>query len=61
MRWLRSSVGDETLRTMIETRRGRGLDAARLRFWQHVLGIREEMVSAWLGSPERHIWESRTT
>ena len=61
MRWLRASVGDDAIRTMINSRQGRGLDASRLRFWQHVLGIPEETVSAWLAAPERRIWDRRTT
>lgn len=58
--WLRQSLGDTRLRSWIETRRGRGLDARRLRFWEIVLDIPHRRVSAWLADPARQVWEHRS-
>ena len=58
--WLRRTLGDDALRAWIVGRRGRGLDARRLRYWQAVLDIPEAEVDRWLAGPEREVWDRRT-
>jgi hypothetical protein len=55
--WLRRQVGDAALRDWIQRQQGRPLDAAQLRFWQLILDLPEQLVTGWLQSPERRIWE----
>lgn len=57
--WVRERLGDVQLQSWIERRRGRGLDAAQLRFWELVLGIPRRQVNEWLRAPERQVWEQR--
>jgi hypothetical protein len=58
-RWLRAALGDDRLREWIRTRRGRGLDGRRLRYWQIVLDLPAAEVDAWLADPARRVWEER--
>lgn len=57
--WMRERLGDVQLQSWIERRRGRGLDAAQLRFWELVLGLPHQTVNRWLRAPERQVWEQR--
>ena len=59
VRWLRSRLSDEELRSWILERKGRGLSPQQLRFWQLILGIPARKVNAWLRSPERRVWDDR--
>lgn len=59
MRWLRSEIGDEELREVLERRRGRGLSPRRLRFWGLVLGLPRERVDAWVAAARREPWARR--
>jgi hypothetical protein len=59
--WLRSQVGDTGLREWIERHDGRGLSPRQLRFWELVLDLPHEQVSAWLMSKQRAVWDGRAT
>jgi hypothetical protein len=59
VRWLRSSLGKEALRSWLEHRRGAGLSSRQLRFWELVLDLRHSDVNAWLKDPRRRVWEGR--
>jgi hypothetical protein len=59
VRWLRRSLGDEALRSWLERRRGAGLSARQLRFWELVLNLSHREVKAWLADRERQVWEGR--
>lgn len=61
IQWLRRQVGDEELRTWIMERRGRMLTPRQLTYWQLVLDLPAKTVKAWLDSPERRIWDRRST
>jgi hypothetical protein len=58
--WLRSRVGDDTLRDWIERHQGRGLSPQQLCFWELILGLPHRQVEAWLAAKERQIWDRRT-
>ena len=57
--WLRGYAGDGLLREWLLRRRGGGLSARRLRFWELILGLPHRQVNAWLDEEGRSIWESR--
>ncbi|MCC7352282.1 MAG: hypothetical protein IT330_00890 [Anaerolineae bacterium] len=59
--WLRGRAGDPLLRQWLQERRGGGLSARRLRFWELILGLSHRRVNGWLAAPGRRIWEGRTT
>jgi hypothetical protein len=59
LRWLRTTLGDENLRTWILSRRGRGLDPKRLRFWQLILDLPEAEVSSWIEEMLAEPWSRR--
>jgi hypothetical protein len=59
VQWLRESVGDEYLRTMIISRRGRGISPKRLRFWELVLDLPHEQVDAWVAAQQANPWYRR--
>jgi hypothetical protein len=46
--WLRREVGDDALREWFVRKRGGGLDARKMRFWELILGLPGEMVSEWV-------------
>jgi hypothetical protein len=58
-RWLRAQIGDEELGRWIEKRRGRGLPAARLRFWELIAELDPAQVDAWLAEREEEPWTRR--
>jgi hypothetical protein len=60
VRWLRSTAGDEAIRSWIEEHEGRGLSPRQLRFWQVIVGIPRRRVDAWLKSEGRQVWDRRT-
>lgn len=45
------------IRDWIVRNEGRQLSGPQLRFWETVIGLPEDRVSAWLATPERRIWE----
>ena len=57
--WLRSTAGDEAIRSWIEEHEGRGLSPQQLRFWQVIAGIPRRRVDAWLKSEGRQVWDRR--
>lgn len=59
IRWARSRYGDDALRDWIVRHEGRQLSGPQIRFWETVIGLPDERVSAWLVTPERRIWEGR--
>ncbi len=59
VRWLRASVGDEAIRAWIRTTRARRLSRRQIRLWQILLDLPEHEVEAWLGLPERRVWDER--
>jgi hypothetical protein len=59
VRWLRRTIGDDALREWLERRRGAGLSARQLPFWEHVLGLPHLHVNAWIADPARQVWEGR--
>lgn len=59
-RWVRARLGDEGFRDWLRSRRGRGLDARRLRFWEIVLDLPEEDVSAWIEARRSRAWDERS-
>lgn len=58
--WLRRRAGDLLLRRWLQERRGGGLSAQRLRFWELILGLPHRQVNGWLAAPGRLIGEERT-
>ncbi len=59
VRWLMRRMPMPALRTWIEDRRGAGLSARQLRFWELILRLPARQVNAWLKDPARQIWEQR--
>lgn len=59
LRWLLRTRSRPGLREWIERRRGAGLSARQLRFWEIILGLPRREVSAWLADPARQVWEGR--
>lgn len=59
IRWLRDRMDDDRLRAWILDRRGRGLSARQLRYWQIVIDLPVDEVDAWLADPARRVWEER--
>jgi hypothetical protein len=58
--WLRSRLGDQSLKEWIERLQGKGLSPLQLRFWEFILGLPHQQVNTWLLSERRRIWEKRT-
>lgn len=58
-RWVRERLGDAGLRRWIEARRGRGLSAPRLRFWEMLLDLDHDTVSSWLDARRGDPWAER--
>jgi hypothetical protein len=48
VRWLRGLLPDPALRDWLERRRGAGLSARQLRFWELVLELPRRQVNRWL-------------
>ena len=59
VKWLMGQLGRRGLRQWIVQRRGRGLDARQLRFWELVLGIPHRQVTEWIMAADG-IWTRRT-
>ena len=59
-RWIRAGLGDEGLRSWLLSRRGKGLDARRLRFWEIVLDLPAEEVSDWVKESQSGVWQKRS-
>ena len=59
VRWLIGTAGHEGIRQWLERRRGRGLDARRLRFWENILGLKHREVSQWIEEQKGEPWAGR--
>ena len=59
VKWVMERVGQPALREWIVQRRGRGLDARQLRFWELVLGMPHRQVTEWITAADG-VWMRRT-
>jgi hypothetical protein len=59
LRWLRRRLRDDALREWLAHRRGAGLSAQQLRYWELILDLPRRTVNAWLAEPGRQDWEER--
>jgi len=59
VRWLRSTWGDEALRTWLEARAGAPLGPRQLRFWELVLDLPSQQVEHWIARSKDNPWERR--
>jgi hypothetical protein len=59
IQWLRAQCGDSGLRDWLVGRQGGGLQPRQLRFWEVLLDIPHEQVSAWLADQKRSVWDQR--
>jgi len=59
LRWLQQTVGADALRGWLQEQQGAGLSPRRLRFWQLILNLPEEDVSAWIEGQAQSIWWRR--
>jgi hypothetical protein len=57
--WLRRKLANPDLRAWIEKRRGAGLSARQLRYWELILDLPHRLVNSWLADPRRQVWENR--
>jgi hypothetical protein len=60
VRWLRRTIGDQEIRDFLVEHRGRGMDPKRLRYWELILGLREEQVDGWIEAALASPWYGRT-
>lgn len=60
IKWLRSHMGDRSLKKWLECHEGDGLSPQQLRFWELILGIPHDQVNTWLAAERRKVWEKRT-
>jgi len=58
IKWLVRKLGTDELRCWITVRKGRGLDARQLRFWELVLDLPHEQVNTWLEDRD-WVWDRR--
>ena len=59
VKWLRARLSDRELKEWLLSRRGAGLSARKLRFWELVLDLPERDVNDWLRSKTRQVWDQR--
>ena len=59
VQWLRTRLSDRDLKNWLLSRRGAGLSARKLRFWELVLELPEREVNDWLRSKTRQVWDQR--
>jgi hypothetical protein len=59
LRWLRRRLPDRVLRDWLKQRRGAGLSARQLRYWELILDLPRRTVNGWLADPGRKVWEER--
>lgn len=58
--WLREQMEARELRDWLVRRRGRGLDARRLRFWELLVALPHAQVNEWIRAMEQEAWGRRT-
>ena len=61
IQWLRETVGDESLRDYLVAHHGKNLSPHQLRFWELILRLPHQAVSAWLSDAGRTVWDRRVT
>jgi hypothetical protein len=61
IQWLREMVGDEFLRDYLVAHQGKNLSPHQLRFWELILRLPHQAVSAWLSDARRTVWGRRVT
>jgi hypothetical protein len=61
MSLLRSRVGDQAIRDVIERTEARGLSPQRIRFWQLLLGLPARRADAWVRRERESTWARRAT
>lgn len=59
IKWLRSAVGDSTIRDWFLSGNGRKLDPRRLRFWGLILDLPKPQVDIWVETSRQMGWHSR--
>jgi hypothetical protein len=59
MSLLRSRIGDQAIRDVIERTEARGLSPQRIRFWQLVLGLPARRADAWVRRARESTWARR--
>ena len=59
MQWLRQAVGDGAIRDWFLTKRGRGLDPRKLRFWALILDLPEQEVDERVREARQSTWHRR--
>jgi hypothetical protein len=59
LQWLRTQIGDTSLREWFKSHHGGGLSPERLRFWELVLRIPHRIVDSWILKESRTIWRQR--
>jgi hypothetical protein len=59
MSLLRSRVGDQAIRDVIERTEARGLSPQRIRFWRLVLGLPARRADAWVRLARESTWARR--
>ena len=57
--WLRKRMGKAGLRDFLLASKGRTLTPRQLRFWQLILDLPEQEVSAWIDAKRGSVWFSR--
>lgn len=57
--WLRKEIGDEAIRDWLEQKQGGQLGPRKLRFWELILGLPDEMVEVWISRRRSSSWERR--
>ncbi len=57
--WLRSRLGDSSLKEWIVRHQGKGLSPQQLRFWELTLGLSHGQVNTWLSAEKRKVWDRR--
>jgi len=61
LQWLHARLKREGLREWILARKGAGLSARQLRFWELILDLPHREVNKWVKDKRRTIWERRAT
>jgi len=59
VKWLIATTGYAWLKSWMLERRGAGLDAKRLRFWQLTLSLPKDTVDAWIADNNSNPWQGR--
>ena len=61
IQWLRCQLGDSEIKGWLLENQGRGLTPRQLRFWQLLLDLPGEQVSAWIEREKETPWHRRRT